>query len=623
MYIHSVKLINFKSIGDYPEAEVILEPRVTAIIGKNESGKSNVLEGLSYINFIKRNQAAFTESVVNRNSPSGTENTYEIILKPTSVEKTKGIDLDTKVIITKSTCEVTGGFVEYYKQNILQHIETVSNMLDEIGDNPFKLKDQELTNYRTYKKDLLNTEPLRLYRQTAALDFLYARINSIPTEHRNAYQEKIGVAREKWTELLGFFPKLFYRKTDKHLKTSYKLEDIEKELKNAGAAPNSLLYDFVKLIGVSSDDFLLAARSGILPKQESLRKKINRMVDEKINRPFNDFYQTETIILDLSFNAGNVSFTVQSEEGETLLLSERSNGLRWYLETFIDAQANDANGCNIVYLLDEPGTSLHVNAQRELLDLFQHLAGKGNQVVYTTHSPYMLDLEAEGVHRIRAVVKNKEGYSYVYKTAYDARIAPDSQKDTLAPIISAIGMNLNDTFGPAKDKLNIVTEGTSDYIFLNTMAKILEIDTEKYAIIPAVGASNCVHICSILQGWGCRYIALFDYDDAGVQSGGEYMRTEMMFEYKCQYCYLADVSQEDVDNKTYKKSKYMIEDVVTREEINNFCDKTGTSKTIGKPLMAKLISNAIELGTYEIGEGCRENFMALFERIFSYFDEVQ
>lgn len=75
MYIHSVKLINFKSIGDYPEAEVILEPRVTAIIGKNESGKSNVLEGLSYINFAKRNQAAFTESVVNRNSVSGTENT--------------------------------------------------------------------------------------------------------------------------------------------------------------------------------------------------------------------------------------------------------------------------------------------------------------------------------------------------------------------------------------------------------------------------------------------------------------------------------------------------------------------------------------------------------------------
>lgn len=32
MYVHSVKLINFKSIGDYPVNEIILEPRVTALI---------------------------------------------------------------------------------------------------------------------------------------------------------------------------------------------------------------------------------------------------------------------------------------------------------------------------------------------------------------------------------------------------------------------------------------------------------------------------------------------------------------------------------------------------------------------------------------------------------------
>ncbi len=210
----------------------------------------------------------------------------------------------------------------------------------------------------------------------------------------------------------------------------------------------------------------------------------------------------------------------------------------------------------------------------------------------------------------------------MYKSVYDARIAPDSQKDTLAPIIKAIGMNLNDTFGPAKDKLNIVTEGMSDYIFLNTMAKLLEIDTKRYAILPAVGASNCVHICSILHGWGCKYIALFDYDEAGVQSGGEYMRKDMMLGYKRQYCYLLDVTQDDVDKKTYKQFKYMIEDVVTREEIDNYCDKTGTSKTIGKPLMAKLMSNSIEAGTYEIDETCKTNFKELFERIFSYFDEV-
>lgn len=51
MYVHSVKLINYKSFGDYKENEVIIEPRITAIVGKNESGKSNVLDGLSQIRF--------------------------------------------------------------------------------------------------------------------------------------------------------------------------------------------------------------------------------------------------------------------------------------------------------------------------------------------------------------------------------------------------------------------------------------------------------------------------------------------------------------------------------------------------------------------------------------------
>lgn len=620
MYIHSVKLVNFKSIGDYPESEIILEPNVTAIIGKNESGKSNVLEGLSKINFLKANAAAFSAEVVNRNSASGTENKYIIILKPDVQETAEGLCSDTLVEISKGQCTITGGFFDYFLQKVWPAFEALARFLDEISSNPMQLNDQELTSYRSYKQDFLQKERLDVYRRMNALEYFHARISRIPTDHREAFAEKLGSARDAWFDISCMLPVFFYRKADKHLNTSYKLEDVEKELKGPAVAPNSLLYDFVKLIGVSPEDFVTAVRSGSLPKQETLRRRINKLVNDKINTPFHDFYQTETITLDLGFNSGVVSFVVQSEDGEALMLSERSNGLRWYLETFIDAQANDITGRNIVYLLDEPGTSLHVNAQRELLALFQHLAGKGNQVVYTTHSPYMLNLETDGVHRIRAVVKNSEGFSYIYKTAYDARIAPDSQQDTLAPLISAIGMNLNDTFGPAKEKLNIVTEGMSDYIYLCTMAKVLGIDTEKYAILPSVGASNCINVCAILHGWGCRYVAVFDYDDAGVKTGGEYLRKDMLFEYRHQYCYLADVNQEDIEKKTYKAFPYMIEDVVTREEIDRFCAETNTSKTIGKPLMAKLMSNAIEADSYQLGEECKSNFKALFSRIFSYFE---
>ena len=91
--------------------------------------------------------------------------------------------------------------------------------------------------------------------------------------------------------------------------------------------------------------------------------------------------------------------------------------------------------------------------------------------------------------------------------------------------------------------------------------------------------------------------------------------------YKRQYCYLADVSQEDVEHKTYKTSPCMIEDVVTREEIDRYCTETNTSNSIGKTLMAKLMSNAIESGSYQLGENSKCNFQMLFRRIFSYFEE--
>ena len=144
MYIHSVKLVNFKSIGDYPESEIILEPNVTAIIGKNESGKSNVLEGLSKINFLKANAAAFSAEVVNRNSASGTENKYIIILKPDVQETAEGLCSDTLVEISKGQCTITGGFFDYFLQKVWPAFEALAMFLDEINANPDYILPQDL-----------------------------------------------------------------------------------------------------------------------------------------------------------------------------------------------------------------------------------------------------------------------------------------------------------------------------------------------------------------------------------------------------------------------------------------------------------------------------------------------
>lgn len=613
MYVHSVKLINFKSIGDYPESEIILEPRITTIIGKNESGKSNVLDGLSRINLISGFDSIFSTDLLNRNCPTGTQMKFFITLKPIPEEEALGVSGITEIMVSKGQYKATGGLLSYYIQNVAPSVDSVVELLDSIGTNPMKLKDQEVTNYRNHRSELLQKDYINTPRKAAAVLFMKNRKGNLPAENQDDFLKAMEKAEQEWKRLSSMLPVFFYRKSDKHLKTRYSLEDVEKELKKAPAS-DSLLVDFVKLIGISEDDFISAVRSGSSSTQVSLRRRINGNVEREINQKFHDFYQTESISLLLDFNTNSVTFSVQSSDGEALLLSERSNGLQWYLETFIDAKAHNISGQNVVYLLDEPGVSLHVNAQKELIHLFNHLAEKGNQIVYTTHSPYMLDLE-DGVHRIRAVTKTAEGYTNIYKTAYDSRIAPETQQDTLAPLISALGMNLNDTFGPSKDKLNIVTEGMSDYIYICMMAKALCLDVNKYSIIPSVGASNCVNICAILHGWGCRYMAVFDYDKAGVESGGEILHRDMLCELGKQYCYLKNVTEEDLENRTYSDDGCVIEDLITREEISRFCDSTSTSHSLGKPLTAKLIANAVDNGSFKLSQECIDNFKNLFDRI--------
>lgn len=613
MIFHSVKLMNYKSIGSDSLSEILIEPRITPIIGKNESGKSNVLSGLSHINFTQDMKSAFIKDNINRNAiGDNAEIKYRIVLKPSADEvKIKELHKDSVINITTNQYEATGGILDFY----IPHIYPImAELCDTLGSNPFQLRDQDYQNYTHYISVLKKTDTMDIHQITQALNFINARKSKASQDKIATIEQKLTSAKEQWNILLNMLPSIFFRKSNKVLKSQYKYDDIKKELQNSSAYSDSLLSEFLRLIQISKEDFLIAAQAGITGQKTTIRKRIQHNIDLYINKPFSEFYDAEKIYLSVDFDSNVVYFSVQSNDGQSLLLSERSNGLRWYLNTFIDAKANDVANSSVLYLFDEPGISLHVNAQRELLDLFNHLADKGNQVVYTTHSPYMLNTKGDGIHRIRAVVKSEDGNTSIYKTAYDARISQVSQKDTLAPIINALGMNLYDTFGPAKDKVNIVTEGMSDYIYLCTMAKILDIDMGNHVIIPAFGASNCVNICSILHGWGCHYIALFDYDKAGVETGGEIMRAKMMLEYRRHFCYINDVSEEDISNKTYKQNPYMVEDLMIRNEIDKFCKEMECSNA-DKTLTAKIMSNAILSGKFQIGEKSKDNFRKLFARI--------
>ena len=127
--------LNFKSIGEV-DNEIILEPRVTTMIGKNESGKSNALEGLSYISFIGNMNRAFSNENINRNNGMDKAIEYHIVLKAnTEEQKSKNIKDDTQMLISKDKYLATGGILKYYKNNIRDHIFTLTEVLGKIHLN--------------------------------------------------------------------------------------------------------------------------------------------------------------------------------------------------------------------------------------------------------------------------------------------------------------------------------------------------------------------------------------------------------------------------------------------------------------------------------------------------------
>ena len=75
------------------------------------------------------------------------------------------------------------------------------------------------------------------------------------------------------------------------------------------------------------------------------------------------------------------------------------------------------------------------------------------------------------------------------------------------------------------------------------------------------------------------------------------------------------VTEEDLENRTYSDDGCVIEDLITREEISRFCDSTSTSHSLGKPLTAKLIANAVDNGSFKLSQECIDNFKNLFDRI--------
>ena len=77
------------------------------------------------------------------------------------------------------------------------------------------------------------------------------------------------------------------------------------------------------------------------------------------------------------------------------------------------------------------------------------------------------------------------------------------------------------------------------------MAKVLGIDVEKISIIPSTGAQNIKHLCSILMGWGFKFLAVFDYDKEGIRCAKD-LKRNLNLEFGGNFMLLKDVREDEL-----------------------------------------------------------------------------
>jgi len=205
-----------------------------------------------------------------------------------------------------------------------------------------------------------------------------------------------------------------------------------------------------------------------------------------------------------------IAFVKDQLQSALVPLNERSKGFQWFFSfdmTFLCETEGTFKGA--VILLDEPGLHLHAAAQRDLLKRMKAYAS-GNQLIYTTHMPFMIDMER--LDNIRVCTESKEAGTTVTADFYAA------DQDARFPLQAALGLSMSQSLFVGQ--YNLVVEGITDFWMLSLMASILRDGDElsldeRIVITPSGGATKAAYVATMLQGQELNVVVLLDSDPEG------------------------------------------------------------------------------------------------------------
>lgn len=513
----------FRNILD--STEVKIEDKVTCLVGKNESGKTAFLQALWRLN-PARTAPKFS---IPDQYPAWLEKRHRMEKKNLDEVEPVGVTLefepaDVKPIEDKFGAGVaTAGAIltlsKQYNNEIrwksgLNEKQAVKNFLTK---NPVPAADAQkyaaLSDFEALEAAL--TADVAQYKDVA--DSL-----SLCTNTRAALKTLLATKTfngAAWQLVEPRLPRFFYFADYSRLPYSVKIHHILTAsvdgLNEAEVTARALL----KLGGVEQDHMLNADYE----RRKRELENVANALTEDVNKYWtqNPELRVQPDITSRTENRPNGQTAVLDElklriwdnrHSLSLPFDEHSAGFRWFFSFLAAFSEYENSDPAVVILLDEPAVGLHARAQADFLRFIEERLTKRCQVIYTTHSPFMV--QPGKLERVRLVEDRGKEHGAVVTSDVLTR-----DKDTLFPLQGALGYDLVQHLFVAEN--NIVVEGTSDYAYLKLISDHLAAKGRtsldpKWSIVP-VGGADLIPTFVALLGNHLKVTVLVDSRKEGHQ----------------------------------------------------------------------------------------------------------
>ncbi|MFJ1581909.1 AAA family ATPase [Streptomyces sp. NPDC088197] len=530
MLVLSVRIDKFRNFTN--EQTMIVDADVTCLIGKNESGKTTVLKALHRLNPANnRDTFDLTKDYPRRHlARDRRTNSLPELAPVTATFALEDRDLD--VIEdqwgvrppAETLIEAARTYDDVLEVRIACALHHVLELVfDEAGiddpDDRAYLTEGHTSATEVVAAAKARSKELKDEKKTARAKV----IDKVPAEFKK-YELFLDSELDEGHHqtLVNLLPKFFYFSTYELLPGEC---DLHKLADRAGSGKflrgDATMLALLRTAGEDPADFLDEDYDSRKAELQAASLELSTQVFEywKQNDALTVVFDTDLVPMPLDPETGEaqphhriLKIELRDERhGVETNFSTRSTGFQWFFSFLAAFSAYRDRAERVVVLLDEPGTSLHGEAQGDFLRYIYGELGTKQQVLYTTHSQHMIDpTRYETMRAIHDQATRQDPTLGVVITPVSLSADPK----TILPVEAALGYTVAQHLFLGSGPL-LAVEGSSDFVFLLRISDYLISKGRtglgpRLAIIPVGGVGNMpafiavmgrrLSVCAIIDG---------------------------------------------------------------------------------------------------------------------------